>query len=80
MWELRHEPATFRELREHCDAMSPTVLNDRLKTLRENGLVALSDEGYVFTTLGRELAGRLLELDRFAKRWARRGGPAEPVR
>jgi DNA-binding HxlR family transcriptional regulator len=72
MWELRREPVTFRELREHCDDVSPTVLNDRLKTLRANGLVDLSDAGYVYTELGRELAGLVLELDRFAKRWATR--------
>jgi DNA-binding HxlR family transcriptional regulator len=72
MWELRHAPITFRELRERCDDISPTVLNTRLKTLRENGLVDLSDDGYVYTPLGRELGDRVSELDRFAKRWVKR--------
>ncbi len=72
LWELRHAPVTFRQLREYCDEVSPTVLNNRLKALREHGLVDLSDAGYVPTALGRELGEHVLELDRFAKRWARR--------
>ncbi len=74
LWELRHEPVTFRELRAYCDDVSPTVLNNRLKTLRQHGLVDLSNAGYVSTPLGRELGERVLDLDRFAKRWARQTG------
>jgi len=39
MWELRSGPLTFRELRERCDGMSPSVLNDRLLELREADIV-----------------------------------------
>lgn len=39
LWELRAEPATFRELRDRCGGLSPTVLNVRLKELREAGIV-----------------------------------------
>ena len=74
LWDLRHQPVTFRELRDYCDDVSPTVLNNRLKTLRQHGLVDLSDAGYVSTPLGRELGERVLDLDRFAKRWARQTG------
>ena len=40
LWELRDgSAASFRELRERCDTMSTSVLNQRLTELREAGLV-----------------------------------------
>ena len=39
LWNLsKGGPCTFRELQERCEAISPTVLNSRLKELREVGL------------------------------------------
>ena len=35
IWELRSTRATFRALREACGNPSPTVLNERLRELRE---------------------------------------------
>jgi DNA-binding HxlR family transcriptional regulator len=73
LWELRSEPATFRELRERCGGLSPTVLNVRLKELREAGIVELSeDSGYRATAAGVGLLRALAPLDRWAKTWARR--------
>jgi len=47
LWNLgKGGPCTFRELQERCEAISPTVLNSRLKELREAGLVEHSHEGY----------------------------------
>ena len=72
LWELRNEPLTFRELRERCGGVSPTVLNDRLSELRESRFVTRSDEGgYVLTELGKELGERLVLLTEWAERWAR---------
>lgn len=71
LWELRGGPKTFRELRVLCDEVSPTVLNRRLKELRDAGLIQNGEGGYDFTSLGRELAGHLLELDAWSKRWAK---------
>ena len=45
IWELRDTPLTFRELRERCDAMSPTVLNQRLHELRESAIIDIAAEG-----------------------------------
>ena len=52
LWELREGPRTFRGLREACDEVSPTVLNDRLSELREAGLVDAAGSGYELTTTG----------------------------
>jgi DNA-binding HxlR family transcriptional regulator len=78
LWELRADPRTFRALRESCGNPSPTVLNDRIRELRESALVDLvSGEGYGLTRQGRELAGLLLPLTAWAEGWARhlRHGP-----
>ncbi|MFH1516469.1 MAG: helix-turn-helix domain-containing protein [Pseudomonadota bacterium] len=71
LWELRDGTATFRALRTRCDDLSPTVLNTRLKTLRDLGFVGLDDGGYSLTEKGRELGQRLGELDVWARDWAR---------
>ena len=39
IWELRAEPANFRALQARCDALSPTVLNTRLRELRGAGIL-----------------------------------------
>jgi len=74
LWELRSETLNFRELRERCDDMSPSVLNTRLGELREAGIVELCGDGYMLTTEGRELGRALRPLDAWAGRWARRSG------
>jgi DNA-binding HxlR family transcriptional regulator len=50
--------------------MSPSVLNDRLKELREARLVELATVGYALTPFGIELVRRLKPLDRWAEAWA----------
>ena len=73
VWELRATRLTFRALQEACDGMSPTVLNGRLKALRESGLVDQGgSEGYGLTPLGRELLEVFLPVVQWSKRWARR--------
>ncbi len=68
--ELAAGPATFRALQARCDDVSPTVLNARLKTLRELEIVGRDDGGYRLTTSGLELGEQLRGLDRWAERWA----------
>ena len=70
LWELRAGRASFRVLRERCDGISPTVLNQRLKTLRTLEIVDLEEAGYGLTIAGRELGEQLLALDGWAQRWA----------
>src|SRR5512146_2158162 len=56
LWELRDgHPQSFRLLRASADGISPSVLNSRLKELREAGLVELGGEGYALTAQGLEL-------------------------
>lgn len=70
LWELRDgDPLTFRELRDRCDQMSPSVLNDRLRELREAAFVTSSPDGYVLTSQGRGLLAALAPLDAFATGW-----------
>ena len=71
LWELRDGPQTFRALRERCEDVSPTVLNDRLAELRALDLVEAAEDGYVLSEHGRELGALLLPLDAWARQWAR---------
>jgi DNA-binding HxlR family transcriptional regulator len=65
LWELRNGPLTFRGLREACDDVSPSSLNQRLADLRELGVVECRGEGYELTSSGQEL-GRILLASRRA--------------
>lgn len=71
LWELRDQSLTFRELRERCDDVSPTSLNQRLKELRELNLVVHNDHGYEYTEAGKELGAHLLQLSQWAANWDR---------
>lgn len=72
-WELRDGRClTFRALQEACGGVSPTVLNQRLRELRESGLVELAEDGYRLTDDGESLLEKLAPLDAWAKRWAKR--------
>lgn len=70
IWELRDAALTFRELRERCDAMSPTVLNQRLHELRETGIVAIGEEGgYVLSESGKSLLESMMPLLTWSEQW-----------
>ena len=73
IWELREARLTFRPLQDACGGVSPTVLNQRLKELRESGLVDLREgEGYGLTPLGHELRRVLRPLREWAEeRWVK---------
>jgi DNA-binding HxlR family transcriptional regulator len=72
IWELRGGARTSRALREACGGVSPTVLSDRTRELRDAALVALEEpEGYVLTPLGRELFDRLSPLLEWSERWSK---------
>jgi len=73
LWELRNGPQNFRALQALAGDVSPSVLNTRLKELREAGLVENTpDEGYAVTREGAELQALLLPLHAWSERWARR--------
>jgi DNA-binding HxlR family transcriptional regulator len=74
LWELRDDSTpSFRELQARCGDISSSVLNDRLRELREAGIV---DEeragGYRLSPEGHELLDALAPLDAWAKRWGHR--------
>jgi DNA-binding HxlR family transcriptional regulator len=70
LWELRHESLGARALQERCDAMSSSVLYDRLRELTEAKLVAQTrNDEYQLTKLGASLQNALSPLDTWAKAW-----------
>lgn len=78
LWELRDgDPLTFRELQSRSGDISSSVLNDRLRELREASIVATqSGGGYHLTNEGRDLLASLMPLDTWAQRWADRAAEA----
>lgn len=76
VWELRNGPLKFRALRTACADLSPTLLNTRLKELREARLVRLSIDGYQLTELGYGVFRALEPISVWAYGWAREIGNA----
>ena len=74
LWELRDGRAqSFRDLQERCGGVSSSVLNDRLRELRDAGIVvAEPGTGYHLTAEGHDLLEALAPLGVWAKAWARR--------
>ena len=71
LWELRSGALTFRALQDACGGTSPTVLNQRLKELRDSRLVGVEDGGYALTPLGHQLREAIMPLIEWSARWAR---------
>lgn len=72
LWELREARLSFRALQSRCGQPSPTVLNQRLKELRDARLVDVAKEGgYGLTERGHDLVAQFLPLHRFAENWAK---------
>lgn len=71
LWVLNNRGAlTFRDLQAACDTVSPSVLNTRLKELRESGLIEHTGKGYRATEAGEELFALLKPLGSWAQTWA----------
>lgn len=69
LWELRDGvPLTFRVLQDAAQT-NPSLLNTRLKELREAGLVEHLGEGYQLSGSGSELLTALQPLSAWAQRW-----------
>ncbi|HEY0436495.1 MAG TPA: winged helix-turn-helix transcriptional regulator [Phenylobacterium sp.] len=71
IWELRGDPLTARALRAACDEASPTVLQARLRELRQARFVAVGEGGYELTPLGRDLLETFTPLNSLAEAWGR---------
>jgi DNA-binding HxlR family transcriptional regulator len=72
LWELsRTSPQTFRALQTSAET-NPSVLNARLKDMREADLISRTDNGYALTAHGQSLLELLLPLHAWAESWATR--------
>ena len=71
IWELSNAetPLTFRELQNAADT-NPSVLNSRLRELREARIVERESQGYVLTSDGQSLLNTILPLQAWASEWA----------
>jgi len=73
LWELRDgQQLTFRELQARSGEISSSVLNDRLRELRDAEIVTGGAGGYRLTDEGAKLLDAIAPLDEWAKRWAKR--------
>jgi DNA-binding HxlR family transcriptional regulator len=70
IWQLSRGPATFRALQGACETISPSILNIRLKDLREAQLIERTIDGYRLTELGAELHRLLLPFGEWSIKWA----------
>jgi DNA-binding HxlR family transcriptional regulator len=78
LWELRDGPLGARALRSRCDAMSSSVLYQRLRELEAAGLVGRDDaERYLLTPIGTALGAAIAPLDAWAREWARTSASAD---
>ena len=68
IWELRDGPLVFRALQERCEAMSSSVLNQRLRELAQAGITQSGAAGYELTDSGRELLDTFAPLNAWAER------------
>src|SRR5262245_5524120 len=80
LWELAQEPARFRPLQARCDAMSPSVLTQRLAELGAAGIVTHRRTGdYALSEEGHELVDALTPLNSWAARWSARVGESSSL-
>jgi len=70
VWNLGDGPRAFRELQELCGSISPSILNSRLKDLREAEIVVRTLEGYELTPRGAKLRGHLKPLAEWSAEWS----------
>jgi DNA-binding HxlR family transcriptional regulator len=69
LWELRDRSLTFRALQEAAET-NPSVLNVRLRELRQAHLIEHGVQGYGLTPHGHELLEVFLPLHVWADEWA----------
>ena len=70
LWYLGDSPNTFRELQNRCGGVSPSVLNSRLKELRNAEIVTRTLDGYILTERGKELRSFIVPLANWSENWS----------
>ena len=68
LWELRDRRLTFRALQDAAET-NPSVLNARLKELRDALIIDHDDQGYGLTAQGQTLLEKFLPLHNWADEW-----------
>ena len=71
IWQLQDGPHTFRKLQERCESISPSILNSRIKDLREAHIAERTLDGYQLTKRGRELVTLIRPFGEWSREWAR---------
>ncbi len=71
IWQLQNGPYTFRDLQEKCESISPTILNSRIKELKESDIVERTLNGYQLTKRGNELIKVLRPFGEWSRNWAK---------
>lgn len=71
VWQLQNGPYTFRQLQERCESISPTILNSRIKELREADIVMKTESGYKLSPRGLELVELIKPFGSWSKRWSK---------
>ncbi len=72
VWNLYEGACTFRDLQARCESISDSILNRRLKELREAQLIVRCDDGYCLTPLGEDLYALLVPLSKWSRSWGAR--------
>ncbi|WP_019025891.1 winged helix-turn-helix transcriptional regulator [Colwellia piezophila] len=70
IWHLHSGPATFRELQQRCEKISPTLLNTRLKELKTLQLIESQQAGYQLSPQGVDLFDIISPLGNWSSQWA----------
>jgi DNA-binding HxlR family transcriptional regulator len=71
LWYLGDGACAFRQLQERCGGISPSILNARLKELRDADIVARTLDGYVLTERGAELRSFVVPLANWSANWSK---------
>lgn len=71
LWHLGDGPSAFRRLQERCGGMSPSILNARLKELRDADIVERTLDGYGLTQRGHELRSFIVPVANWSATWAK---------
>ena len=79
LWELRSEALAFRPLQAACDDVSPSVLNLRLRELRQAHLIVRSADGYTLTQRGLSLLQLFAPVNQWAEEWAKELHAGQPA-
>ena len=70
LWQLQNGPYTFRELQEKCESISPSILNSRIKDLREAKIVERTLHGYQLSERGNNLVEIIRPLGKWSRKWS----------